>query len=121
MEKNAGSTPVCKINEYGNKEWYLDDKRMTDMPKYKWEIDINEDLLRQNHFIIISDNGDRSWWSNGKRHREDGPAIELNNGVKFWCVNSEWLDPEKTLKNSELRNKHPKLIESMLVYLVHNS
>ena len=24
---------------------------------------------------------------NGEPHKEDGPAIELNNGTKEWCVN----------------------------------
>lgn len=26
----------------------------------------------------------KEWWINGKRHREDGPAIEHNNGANSW-------------------------------------
>ena len=34
-------------------------------------------------------NGDKSWWINGQRHREDGPAIEWANGDKEWCINDQ--------------------------------
>ena len=34
-------------------------------------------------------NGDREWWRDGKRHREDGPAVELANGSRFWCRNGK--------------------------------
>jgi hypothetical protein len=27
------------------------------------------------------------WYKNGKYHREDGPAIEYENGVKYWFIN----------------------------------
>lgn len=28
--------------------------------------------------------GNKVWYKDGKLHREDGPAIELANGEKFW-------------------------------------
>ena len=31
--------------------------------------------------------GDKEWFLNGKRHREDGPAIESLNGDKWWHLN----------------------------------
>ena len=34
-------------------------------------------------------NGDKEWWLNGKRHREDGPAVEWDNGNKEWWLNGE--------------------------------
>ena len=33
--------------------------------------------------------GDKSWYLNGKRHREDGPAIEDADGDKFWYLNGK--------------------------------
>ena len=30
------------------------------------------------------------WFLNGKRHREDGPAIEYADGDKFWCKNGKY-------------------------------
>jgi len=35
-------------------------------------------------------NGDKYWRLNDKRHREDGPAVEMKNGYKEW-----WLYGEK--------------------------
>lgn len=29
------------------------------------------------------------WYLNGKRHREDGPAVEYTNGDKYWFLNDE--------------------------------
>jgi hypothetical protein len=53
----------------------------------------------------ISD-GYKSWWIDGKRHREDGPAIELADGRKLWFLNDEELDPiEWLLKVHELQSK----------------
>ena len=34
--------------------------------------------------------GNRSWYLNGERHRENGPAIELSNGDKVWYLNGKW-------------------------------
>ena len=33
--------------------------------------------------------GTKSWYLNGKLHREDGPAIECADGNKFWYLNGE--------------------------------
>jgi hypothetical protein len=34
-------------------------------------------------------NGDKAWFLNGKRHREDGPVIEYINGRKQWYLNGK--------------------------------
>jgi len=34
-------------------------------------------------------NGDKYWYLNGERHREDGPAIEWANGNKAWYLNGK--------------------------------
>jgi hypothetical protein len=39
--------------------------------------------------VMVYDNGDKSWWLNGKYHREDGPAIEGASGSKFWYLNDK--------------------------------
>jgi hypothetical protein len=33
--------------------------------------------------------GTREWHLNGKRHREDGPAIEYANGRRDWFLNGK--------------------------------
>jgi len=32
----------------------------------------------------------RFWYLNGKRHREDGPAVEFASGAKFWYKNNKY-------------------------------
>ena len=39
--------------------------------------------------VKVYENGTKSWYLNGKRHREDGPAVERANGDKMWCLNGE--------------------------------
>jgi len=34
-------------------------------------------------------NGYKSWYLNGKRHREDGPACECPDGSKSWFLNDQ--------------------------------
>tara|TARA_R110000868_G_C10813859_1_gene758071 strand:- start:519 stop:779 length:261 start_codon:yes stop_codon:yes gene_type:complete len=35
----------------------------------------------------INSYGTKRWLLHGKRHREDGPAIEFTNGNKYWFIN----------------------------------
>jgi len=56
--------------------------------------------------VKVYTNGDKFWYLNGKRHREDGPAIELANGDKSWWINDkrhredgpaiEWANGDKS-------------------------
>ena len=39
---------------------------------------------REDGPAIEWDDGDKEWWINDERHREDGPAIEMQNGCKKW-------------------------------------
>ena len=39
--------------------------------------------------VKVWDNGDKEWWLNGKRHREDGPAMEWADGSKSWYLNGK--------------------------------
>ena len=34
--------------------------------------------------MIVDEYGDKEWWVDGKRHREDGPAVEYVDGGKSW-------------------------------------
>ena len=38
--------------------------------------------------------GAKEWWLNGKLHREDGPASEWASGDRWWYLNDEKVDPE---------------------------
>jgi hypothetical protein len=39
--------------------------------------------------------GYKSWWLNGKLHREDGPAVEYSTGDKYWYLNGKGLTEQQ--------------------------
>ena len=53
--------------------------------------------------------GDNEWFLNGLRHREDGPAMEYADGFRLWCLNGkicrdkiEWVYPIKNTPKKSL-------------------
>jgi hypothetical protein len=50
---------------------------------------LNGKLHREDGPAIDRSNGTKSWWLNGKLHREDGPAVEYASGSKCWYLNGE--------------------------------
>ena len=59
---------------------------------------LNGKLHREDGPAIESYNGPKCWYLNDKRHREDGPAIEYANGDKHWYLNGERLTEEEHKK-----------------------
>jgi hypothetical protein len=47
-------------------------------------------LHREDGPAVEYANGNKAWYLNGKLHREDGPAIERADGTKEW-----WLDDKR--------------------------
>ena len=45
---------------------------------------LGEMLHREDGPAVIHQNGIKEWWQNGKRHREDGPAVENVNDLQWW-------------------------------------
>jgi hypothetical protein len=45
--------------------------------------------------VRVYTNGDKSWYLNSKRHREDGPAFEYSGGNKYWYLNGKRLTEEE--------------------------
>ena len=39
--------------------------------------------------MTVDKNGNKIWMLNGKRHREDGPAVEYADGYKVWYLNDK--------------------------------
>ena len=40
--------------------------------------------------VQVYDNGDRHWYLNDLRHREDGPAVEYAEGTRYWYLNDKY-------------------------------
>lgn len=45
--------------------------------------------------VKVFEDGSKAWLLNGKRHREDGPAVEFSSGSKVWYLNDEKLTEEE--------------------------
>ena len=69
----------------------------------------------------IHSSGTKVWYFNNRLSREDGPAVEWADGSKSWWINGEKLVLETAIDDPELQAKYPKLIESIIVYSVHES
>ena len=52
---------------------------------------LNGKRHREDGPAIESSSGTKEWFINGKRHREDGPAIEYYKGYKKWFLNDKEL------------------------------
>jgi len=50
---------------------------------------LNNQFHREDGPAIEWDNGDKEWWLNDQLHREDGPAFEWDNGDKEWWLNDQ--------------------------------
>ena len=50
---------------------------------------LNGKLHREDGPAMEYEDGTKAWYINGKRHREDGPALEYTNGDKYWYINDK--------------------------------
>lgn len=51
-------------------------------------------LHREGGPAIQCENGSKFWYVNGERHREDGPAIEGARGYDYWYLNDERVNED---------------------------
>ena len=77
-------------------------------------------IIDDKYTIYVTGSGSKFWYVNNKLHREDSPAIEYGSGHVEYYINNEELKPRQAIHFPDLQ-RYPKLIESMIIYLVHNS
>jgi len=64
--------------------------------------DPNRQLHREDGPAVEYEDGSKVWFIDGKKHRVDGPAIEHADGDKWWYIDSRRLTAEQF-------NNHPKV------------
>ena len=69
--------------------------------------------------VKVYESGDKFWYLNGKRHREDGPAIELASGTKKWFLNGKELSEEEWKK--KIKKTHTIIIDGNEIELSDES
>jgi hypothetical protein len=82
---------------------------------------IGGQLHRINGPAYEAADGFKTWWNDGKCHCETGPAVEQSGFPPQWFLNGKKLNPHKAVKNPGLKAKYSELINSMIVWLIHNS
>jgi len=45
--------------------------------------------------VKVFEDGTKTWYLDGERHREDGPAVEFSSGTKAWYINGQKLTEEE--------------------------
>ena len=85
--------------ELAGKEW--DPTRST----FQWPTGdkhwyLNGERHREDGPAIEWTDGTKHWYLNGERHRKDGPAIEYSNGDKLWYLNGKSLTEEEFLRET---------------------
>jgi hypothetical protein len=69
--------------------------------------------------VKVYDNGNRWWFLNDKRHREDGPAVEYASGARRWYLNDEeYTEEEFIKKTTKVKELTVAEIESLLGYQI---
>ena len=61
-----------------------------DGDKYYYSDKEMNTLHREDGPAVIIHNGTKYWFLNGKTHRENGPAVEYSNGNKYWYHNGKF-------------------------------
>jgi hypothetical protein len=111
------------VDKYGNKYWYLNDKRhREDGPAIEWINGakywyLNGQLHREGGPAVEEADGSKKWYLNGQLHREGGPAVEYVNGSKYWYLNGQLhreggpaVEEADGTKKWYLNDKHLKII-----------
>jgi len=45
--------------------------------------------------VKVFEDGSKTWYLDGQRHREDGPAVEFSSGTNAWYLNGNRLTEEE--------------------------
>jgi len=95
---NKNNQLISKIDNYGNKYWYLYGLlHREDGPAIEW-VDGDKSwyhhgyLHRLNGSAVEKNNGDKYWYFRDQLHRLDGPAVEQSNGYKSWWYYGKRID-----------------------------
>ncbi len=77
----------------------------------EWYKSCTDILHRENGPAIELADGDKYWYKGGKKHRLDGPAIEYANGEKLWYIEGKkYTEAEFLRTNKQIDPCDGKLI-----------
>ena len=62
-------------------------------------------LHRDDGPAIMYASGTKEWWQHGECHRDNGPAIEYANGHKEWWLNDRYLSFNQWLDQANISDE----------------
>ena len=68
--------------------------------------------------VEVYPNGTKFWYLNGECHREDGPAVEWNDGFKSWYLNGKYLTEEEFNNKTQTKELTIPELEAKLGYKI---
>ena len=63
--------------------------------------------------VEVYANGNKYWYLNGQRHREDGPAAEFADGDKEWYLKGKRISEREFLSRSIKEMTLSQIIEAL--------
>jgi hypothetical protein len=75
------------LDEDRRPDW-LDDVMLADA-EYQLRQICNNYISKDGECTVLDCGDAKEWYLNGKRHREDGPAVEYPDGNKSWYINGK--------------------------------
>ena len=66
---------------------------------------VNGKRHREEGPAVLYGNGSKAWWIDGKRHREDGPAIEKPGGYREWYLDGERISEDEFNQRMAEKNR----------------
>ena len=73
-----------QIDEVTTPDWFEADHRRATLAALAQRLKAETGV-----YCVEYADGDKVWYLNGKRHREDGPAVEWTDGTKKWYLNGQ--------------------------------
>lgn len=94
------AAPRIRTLDDGTRLWLLRENPQTDSPSPEFSPNASPifgpgewyshgKLHREDGPAVERPDGGRLWFDNGELHREDGPAVEHSNGVRHWFVSGK--------------------------------
>ena len=68
-------------------------------------VKLTEENKMLEYTVKVDEYGTKSWYLNGKYHREDGPAVESADGSKEWYLNGKCLSEKEWEKRTKKTHK----------------
>jgi len=74
-------------------------------------LNLSEKVKNNGSFCVFYELGGKDYYVNGKKHRENGPAVEYYNGIKDWYLNGLFYPFEEWLELAPISNEEKILLK----------